>query len=610
MCGILGYFGPQEHTEETVSKALNSFVHRGPDKQDFRSFDEGFLGHLRLSIIDLSESGDQPMSDAEGKHWIVFNGEIYNYRTLRNELSAKYDLRSTSDTEVLIYGYGEWGLKGLLERIRGMFAFVLFDRDRNKLVGARDHLGKKPFYYFAGTDGFGFCSAIEPLKYLSPQPFTVNDFAVHEFLIKSFISQPDTIYNEVAALMPGHGFEMNLDDKEPSVFRYWNPDFQTEEERSEEEWLSLVRDQIFQSVEKRLVADVPIAAFLSGGVDSSLVVSIARREFNYDLQTFTVRFPVAEYNEADVAARIASHLGTRHHELDFNLNLTDDIETIAGYFGQPFGDHSAIPTYYIARGAAEHVKVVLTGDGGDEGFAGYSMSLALKMAEKYRGVFGIGPLNKTLSSVPALRDNRYLSWLLELNSRSGGRYVFDPHGKKGFRRYTDRMHQTGDPDLGELRTWDSVQGDWVRKGQVVDLKHLLTNDFLVKTDVMTMAGSLEARSPLLDKDLIELAFRIPSKVKLKGNQSKYLLRQLVKDYLPDEISNLPKRGFSVPVDEWITANRQMVEDLLKNSMDFISQYVDEELVMNMLRGHGNGKNFGRQLWLLMMLAFWYKRNLR
>lgn len=617
MCGILGYFNtqPSSQRERNMALAMKHIRSRGPDGEHIEYFENGCLGHTRLSIIDLSAKGRQPMSNFEGTLWLTFNGEIYNYKALRKELSAKYKFASNTDSEVLIYGYSEWGIDGLLERIEGMFAFVIYDVKKEKLYGARDHLGKKPFYYSTANSGFGFASNIQALRALIHGiPVQVNDNAVYEFLVKSYIAAPQTIYQEIFTLLPGHFFEYDINKKELYAKAFWEPSLHPTEERSESEWLKLVKEQLIQATEKRLIADVPIGAFLSGGIDSSLVCAIAKKELGYPVQSFTVRFAERAYNEADVAAKIAKHLGLNHHEFKFYEFLPEEIEDVIAAFGQPFGDHSAIPTYHVSNLAAEQVKVVLTGDGGDEGFAGYQTSLALHYAQRFRFILG-NPLVKMASqSLPLLRSNKYVQGLTRLNTRRGGQYVVDINGKKGFRHLTefwkcmDSRAQIQTIDAPEIRDWQAVSGDWVRKGQYVDLRSLLPNDFLVKVDVMTMASGLEARSPLLDKNLMRLAFQIPSEQKLKGRTTKYLLRKLVGEYVPDSISNLPKKGFSLPVDSWIRSNLLYVEARLNTARPFIDRYVDFMKVEQLLIQHKKGMQWGRQLWLLFALSLWYLNN--
>jgi len=610
MCGIFGYFGRSSHSEATIAKSLQVSRHRGPDQQAYQRFDNGFLGHVRLSIIDLSERGKQPMFDTQGKSWIVFNGEIYNFKKLRAALEQEHQFRSQTDTEVLLHGYHQWGIEGLLECIEGMFAFVIYDAHQNILVGARDHVGKKPLYYFHDqADGFGFSSTIQSLQVITPFRFTVNDAAVHEYLIKSFISQPQTIYKQAKSLMPGEYFRYDTQHRSLVICRYWNPDFSREEERPEEDWMCDIKESIIQAVEKRLVADVPIGAFLSGGIDSSLITSICLKELGFKLQTFTVRFPIEKYNEADVANKISHFLGSEHSEISAGTISPEEIEQIIEYFGQPFGDHSAIPTYMIAKHASERVKVVLTGDGGDEGFAGYTTSLAIQASEQLSPLLSLPPLKQILSKVPFLKRNKYVEWVRATNQRKEGYYVFDPHGRKGFRKFLSEMrYGTLDVDTPEMETWKSVQGDWVRRGQVVDFRYFLPYDYLVKTDVTTMAHGFEARSPLLDKNLILLAFRIPSSLKLKNKQTKYLLRQLLGSYLPQDITGLPKKGFSFTVDGWIAQHLPWVARTLDGAMCFLESYVSPALIMKLLDDHRHRQQSGRQLWLLLILALWYQKS--
>lgn len=611
MCGILGLIGVSCDLER-LEEASKLMKHRGPDQSGTMQDGTISLAHRRLSIIDLSEHGKQPMTNEDESIWIVFNGMIYGHHELRKQLSTNHVFKSKSDTEVLIHGYEEWGIEGLLERVDGMFAFSIWDKTKGKVFIARDRLGKKPLFYSFRNSTLSFSSSLNSLVELCPHSLTISGEAIQEYLVRTHISAPKTIYNEVSKLKPAHYIEFDTKGLNLELKRYWLPNFRDKIKINEKEAVQETKGRLIEAVRRRLDSDVPVGAFLSGGIDSSLITSIMSKELGQKMNTYTIRFDIDKYNEADAASEIADSLGSDHTEVPFDLNITNEIEDIVWHYGEPFGDHSMLPTFLVAKAARKDVGVVLTGDGGDEGFAGYYNSYALKVAKHFNSFLRPGFFRSIVKKSP-LGSVKKMRWLLELNAKKGGRYVYDPVGNKGYRREFNKIiadKSSSDKDLLKIDEhndllWNAEPLTWEDKGLFVDLQTTLPNNMLTKVDVATMAFGLEARSPFLDKNLMDFAFSIDADVKLKGYTTKYILRTLAREYLPASITDRPKQGFSLPVDEWITENEQFVMDYISSGKIFLSEYVDYEYFDELIKEHYSGQvKQGRRIWLMLILSIW------
>lgn len=600
MCGILGVIG--EVNEGLLSDGVNAMAFRGPDAQAVKVILPNVaFGHVRLSIIDLSSNANQPFSYHD-RVVITFNGEIYNYQSLRTELKKEHDFKTNSDTEVLCVGYLAWGIDGLLSRIDGMYAFCLFDKQRDKAFLVTDPFGKKPLYYYQDQGSFYFSSTIDALRKVAPDiGLNIDERALKEFMFKGFISGPQTIYKKVTKLEGGSLIVVDANTRKKTVKRHFEvPIENTTEERSEHELIEKFEDLILKAIEKRLVADVPVGAFLSGGIDSSLIVSMVSKVFDYKLNTFTVRFPVDKYNEADVAKEIAAHCQTDHYEFDFDQKAFYDFDHLLECFGQPFADNSMIPTFHVSRLGQQFNKVVLTGDGGDEAFLGYKHYYAIQWAEKMKRLI---PPGFSAKHIPDFLPSS-AHWLLAINKSRHGEYFYDLLGQKGLMKFDDLFKSNFDPSFAELSLFHKHKSyDWPKKARWVDYQYLLPNDFLVKIDVMTMANSLEARSPFLDRELVEFAMSIPSKKLMSSKRPKDLLRRLSQKYLPEKITSLPKRGFSFPIEDWFQKERKSVITEIESAFDHLEPFMHIDQLKAAMTNQFNE----RQYWTLFILAKWLNR---
>ena len=551
------------------------------------------------------------MFNEDGSVALIYNGEIYNFQELRKELT-NHTFQSKTDSEVLIHGYEEWGIEGLLNRIDGMFAFAIMDFRKNRLVLARDPLGQKPLFYSMENNALVFSSGLSALVKLLDHSPQVDESSLQQYLIQTFISGPQTIYEGVKKLLPGNFLVYDLDHGSHKIASYWTPEYKPHPSMKMEDAMESTRSLLKDAIRKRLVADVPVGAFLSGGIDSSLITSILFQELNYDCKTFTVKFNVDQYDESIVAREIAKKLGSEHHEYEFDLNLTQDLPGIIEMYGEPFGDHSALPTYYLSKHSVQHIKVALSGDGGDESFAGYNTSKALKAAQKFNTLLRNRSMFKLFRSVLEGRNKR-ARWITAINERRNGQFIYDPMGDRGYRNYVGELFQEDSSvvlqrsDALNLDLWDHSKLDWVTRGLEIDLKNKLPWNMLVKVDVASMAHGLELRSPLLDRSLVEFAGTIPTSIKFPGYETKPLLRKLAANYLPSEIISRPKKGFSLPVDQWIRNNREYVEDNIRSSSDELGNFLNMDLIDQLMNKHYRSeRDSGRQIWLILILSLWFK----
>jgi asparagine synthase (glutamine-hydrolysing) len=604
-----------------LRQALDALRHRGPDQEGSWLGEQAMLGHRRLSIIDLSSNGRQPMSDPDGRIRVVFNGEIYNFARLRHQLSAKYPFRSKSDTEVLVHGYKEWGIEGLLERLSGMFAFAILDTDSGTLHLARDRVGEKPLYYAVNEDSIAFASTLPSLLTLLPGAPTINPDAVQQFLLYLCVPGEDSIVEEVRKLPPAHRAEFR--QGRLHIHRYWSLSFREQEHRSERDWLELIDAGLSRAVESRLISDVNVGVFLSGGVDSSLVTALMTKASNTKVVTISAGFREDGFSELPHARRVAAHLGTDHHEHIVTVEDVAQLPRVVFVAGEPFGDHALLPTMCLARIAREHVTVVLTGDGGDEAFGGYPGPLLARLASLYSKVVPFDARRKVVPGLEAIAHVGITSTLVRrlrrlavcARSREGFICEYDPLGERGFR---SRLSSVLTADFRRrLRLPDA---DWYLRDAFAaadgptnadrllftDLTTVLPDQFLVKTDVGTMAYGVEARSPFLDADLLSLTAKIPASVKTRGFRSKYLLKRLAERYVPAEVLYRRKQGFSVPMDAWMrgslaTSARAL---LLSNTCERRNIF-DKTEVRKLIREHEmRTANHGQRLWLLLMLELW------
>ncbi|MET0648481.1 MAG: asparagine synthase (glutamine-hydrolyzing) [Pyrinomonadaceae bacterium] len=619
MCGIAGFVGETgfglEGRREVLGRMLRVITHRGPDEDGALVEGQAAIGMRRLSIIDLA-GGHQPLSGCDPRLQIVFNGEIYNFRELKKDLEARgHRFHTNSDTEAIVHAYEEFGA-ACVERLRGMFGFALWDARDDSLFVARDRVGKKPLYYARTPRGalvFG-----SELKCLLAHPEVgreTNAEALDAYLTWGYVPDPLSVFEGVEKLLPGH--HLTFKDGELKIEEYW--DFPQEEggSRREEDYLEELRALLDESVRVRLVADVPLGAFLSGGVDSSAVVGLMARNSDRPVKTFSIGFNEDSYDELKYARVAARHFQTEHHEFVVTPDICSVVDELAWHFDEPFADSSAIPTYVVSKLAREHVKVVLSGDGGDELFAGYTRYVV----DRRRGGFERLPrfVREGLMQ-PAARlmphGARGRNFIHDVAYDALERYlesvsVFTRLMKTEL--YTEEFRRLAGDESRAPAAFRAVaerapSGDALDRLLYLDSKTYLPGDILVKVDRMSMAASLEARTPLLDHKLIEFVGRIPSSLKMKGLVTKHIFKAAVRDLVPSEILDRPKQGFGVPIEQWI--NRQLrdrVRGTLTEPRTLRRGVTDPNYVTVMLDEHERGRrDHSTRLWALFMLELWHR----
>jgi len=615
MCGIIGAVGIEDpQIAARVARASGLMSHRGPDDWGIHSEARATLGFRRLSIIDLSPAGHQPMVSQSGSAVLVFNGEIYNYRKLRTELEGDYPFRSQSDSEVLLNGYLAWGWQELLRRIDGMFAFVIWDSKTRRLHAARDRAGKKPLFYAEHSGGLLFASTINALLELRQAPSQLDPLAIDAYLVYQAVPAPLTVHQGVRQLPPAHEMTFDLTKQTLRIERYWDVRYTPKVRISEEELLERLDELVRSAVRQRLMSDVRLGAFLSGGVDSSLVVAIMAQELRQPVEAVVIGFADPAFDERPHARKVAARLDVNLHEHELPVNALDALPEIIWHYGQPFADPSMVPTYFVAKYARQHVTVVLNGDGGDELFGGYSRPMVARAALPYRRLVPAG-MRESIGHWFSGNESKLLrkAGLLAKAGRYDGYRAF-PY-ERGFQQFRNLMYtdsflrQTAAIDPGEYyrSVWEQTGGcDDVDKVLCLDFKTYLPDQLLTKMDVSTMAHSVEARSPLLSKDLIEFAATIPTSLRLRGFNTKYLLKKLAARYVPPEIVYRRKRGFVMPIASWLRGELSgSVRNVLQSKSFADRNWIRPESVSRMIAEHGaQQRNWSEQLWTLFILELW------
>jgi asparagine synthase (glutamine-hydrolysing) len=623
VCGIVGRFNyiSRRPADATLIESMATMIaHRGPDDSGVFVSGPLGLGNRRLAIVDLSPGGHQPMRFADLDVWVTYNGEIYNFPELRRELEADgYRFRSNSDTEVLLAAYVRWN-EDFIGRLRGMFAFALWDGREQRLMLARDRVGKKPLYYRLDDDGIAFAS--EPKAFTAEPTFAARPSlrAISRYLTFQYIPSPDSAFEGVWKLRPGH--YLVVDGNGARTGRYWRLSYQDKLTIDEREAAEAVVAKLRESVRIRLISDVPLGALLSGGIDSSAVVAFMAEASRAPVKTFSIGFAERDYNELAYARVVAQRFGTDHHEFVVRPDALSILPDLAWAYGEPFGDSSAVPSFYLARLTREHVTVALNGDGGDENFAGYPRYLANVLASRIDLVpafarnwvgtaapligRGAGPrsmrgrLQRFVEALGASKADRYSRWISHFRPP-----LKDELCTPEFRE------SAGDGAYSELIV-DAYQAaiadDLIDQTLSVDVETYLPEDLLVKMDIATMASSLEARSPFLDHEFMELCARLPSSMKLRGRTTKYLLKRALRGLLPDDVLDRPKMGFGVPIDHWFRRElRGYVADLLLSPQAKGRGYFNTPTVERLIREHESGvRSWHHQLWNLVMLELWHR----
>jgi asparagine synthase (glutamine-hydrolysing) len=615
MCGIAGILRQDGGVVDRglLGRMTDVLAHRGPDGHGLHVDGPVGLGHRRLSIIDLA-TGAQPMATVDGALWITYNGEVYNYRELRQELTALgYQFQTTSDTEVILQGYRAWS-SDVVRRLRGMFAFAIWDAPRRRLFAARDRLGIKPLVY--AWDGRCVRFASE-LKALVEDPAVSRDLdweAVRDYFAHLCVPAPRTIFRAIRKLPPASYLIASPDGGEPEIRRYWTLRMAPDDAVSEAEWIARLQALLDDTVRLHMVSDVPIGAFLSGGVDSSTVVASMARVSNAPVKTFSIGFDEADFDELAFARRVATRYATDHFEMVVKPDVMAILPRLAWQFDEPFADASALPTYCVAKITREHVTVALSGDGGDEGFAGYrryadATALArqadgpmLRLARPlYRlaarclphGVRGRGHL-ELLGTPPLLRYFRMMTFQRE---ESLTRLLGDEVARHAGLR----------PDLAPYERLAAEAGDvgYLSRLQYVDTHHYLPEDILTKVDRATMLTSLESRVPLLDHVLLEFAATIPESLKLRAGVGKYILKRAMEPYLPREVLARRKMGFGVPLAAWFRGGlRDFAVEVLTDRRTRGRGIFRPDGVEDLLASHASGRDRSSQIWSLICFELW------
>ncbi len=622
MCGICGVVPLAGTLDPDLAEALPAMAdtirHRGPDDVGRRRGPRGAIGQTRLSIIDRA-GGHQPLGNEDGTRWIVFNGEVYNHHALRRELEAKgHRFRTVSDTEAILHAWEEWGER-CVERLEGMFAFAILDETTGELFLARDRLGKKPLFYAELGGALHFGSEIKVLRASPAWDGALEPSSLETYLALGYVPSPASMYRHVRKLPPGHW--LSLKAGRIRVASYWDvTDFDSDARRPEEiagELDGLLREVVAE----RLESEVPLGAFLSGGVDSGLVVSYLRDVSPDPPTTVSVGFRDPQHDELEAAERVAAQYRTRHRSIRLEPRLGDVLDRIVRSFDEPFADSSAIPTFFVCGAAREHVTVCLSGDGGDEAFGGYDFRYTPHaLEERLRafvpgrlGAAAVGGLGRLWPRSPRLpRVLRAGSLLENLGRRPEDAYFVDLCFLKP--RDVRTLLGAAPADPRESPAYEAVVGPYRRcpspsalqRAQYADLKVYLPEDVLVKVDRMSMAHSLEVRCPLLDRRVIEFAFRVPTAAKMPGGRAKHLLRLLAQRRLPAENVRLPKHGFTAPVGAWMTGEfaTQFSEDVLAPAGP-IADLVDRRVLSRWFEDHRSGRaDRSWPLWAAWMLARW------
>jgi asparagine synthase (glutamine-hydrolysing) len=626
MCGIAGVVAEREKSPPERPRLVEMAArlrHRGPDGDGVYIDAHAALVHTRLSIIDI-EGGRQPLSNEDGTVWTVFNGEIYNFAELRERLQARgHRFQTNCDTEVIVHLYEDEGDE-CIKQLRGMFALAIWDCRRQRLLLARDRLGKKPLVYTVQGGMLAFASELNALMAVPGVPRELNPAAVDQYFSLGYIPHPQTIYRDVFKLPPAH-FAV-FEEGQLLLERYWS--FGNEPQlaaQSEAEICEQVRAELTEATRLRLVSDVPLGAFLSGGVDSSIVVALMQQLSSQPVKTFSIRFAESEYDESGHAKLVAKHLGTEHHEFLVEENSFDVLPALVWHFGEPFGDASALPTWFVSKLTRQAVTVALTGDGGDEVFCGYDRYKVLQRLAQFdllptraRQLAGSAAVRRMLpgehSSRLARRAHTFLR-LLALSPRERlsriAAVIFSEASKSNLYNADFAWIARDKEPLSFLEyAGDHVtEREFIAHATLVDQLTYLPGDILTKVDIASMAHGLECRSPLLDQNVVALAARIPLSLKLRGNCGKYILKRAFADMIPQEILRRRKQGFVVPIARWFRGElKDYLREVLLDPSTLGRGYFQVSAVQQLIDEHLTGvQDHSRRLWALLCFELWHRQ---
>lgn len=622
MCGIAGivYYSNERKIDPALLKSMtNEITHRGPDDEGFYINMNVGLGFRRLSIIDLN-TGHQPLSNEDGSVWIIFNGEIYNYRELQEELIKKgHIFKTKSDTETIVHLYEQYGTD-CLKYLRGMFGFAIWDDNKKQLFCARDRFGIKPFYYFADDNKFVFGSEIKSILKCRDIDRTISKEAIDSYFAFGYITSDLSVYDKIKKLQPAHYLLLSLRSSvSVKTERYWDIHFDPDFSKSEEEWEEEITNSLSETVKSHMISDVPLGAFLSGGVDSGSVVSMMAKNSTRPIKTFSIGFKDEKESELKYARELAEKYDCEYHEQIVEPQSIDLLPLLVKAYDEPFGDPSVIPTYYVSKLARQFVTVAISGDGGDELFAGYNsyaryqhiynMPFNFKSPQLNKVIWGsmyqLMPQNmKGKGSAYILSKNKKhaFAFLNSWTERERKKYLFRNSESKGLANSSERY---------KVDVLKKLNGeDYISSMQYLDMKTYMVDDILTKVDRASMLNSLEVRVPLLDHKFAELTFRIPSTLKLKGRLKKYIFKKAMSSHLPKSFLNLPKKGFSAPISTWFKGElKQYINDTLLSGDPLLSNYADKNYVKKVIqRSMTDQYDSGSKVWALLVFEEWLRQS--
>lgn len=625
MCGITGkiYFGNNTVTERDILAMNKKIQHRGPDDGGvYISPDQKVgLGHRRLSIIDLSPLGHQPMNYLD-RYWIVFNGEIYNFQE-KKELLLKegYVFKSRTDTEVIMALYDKFGKK-CLEHLRGMFSFAIYDEKEKTIFCARDRVGKKPFKYYLDDNVFMFASELKAILTQKEYKKEPDYIAIHHYLTLQYCPAPLTGFKDLKKLEPAHYLFVDLKTKKVEKQRYWKLDYSQKLNLSEDEWKKRIMAKLEECVKLRMISDVPLGAFLSGGVDSSAIVGLMSKLSDKPVKTFSIGFEEEKYNELPYARMIAEKFKTEHTEFTVDPKAIELLPMLVRQYEEPYADSSALPTYYVSKMTKDYVTVALNGDGGDENFAGYGWYSVHKFSLWYEKFL---PLHKILVLPIAKflaqnlkyrffdRAYRFANFISENYAKRYLNYIcYFPNEMKSeiyTQEFKDKVwhEDTYDIIINKFKEAEDIKK--TEQPLFVDFSTYLPDDLLVKVDIDTMAVALEGRSPLLDHEFMELTAKIPFNLKLKGmDNKKYIFKKALEGFIPNEILYRKKMGFGVPIDQWFKKDlKEYVKDILLSEKAIARNLFKKEKIEKILDLHTETEiNYANKIWALLTLELWFR----
>lgn len=624
VCGICGFITKSPIKLDNLLEMNNAMRHRGPDDhgEEIYPYHECVIGfaHRRLSIIDLSDLGHQPMHSVDNRITVIFNGEIYNYLELKKQLT-EYKFCSESDTEVIIAAYRKWG-KECFQHFNGMFAIAIFDKESDEIILARDRIGKKPLYYYQYENQFVFASELKPIMLYPYFNRKINRSVLARYIGQQYITSPDSIFENVFKIQPGS--YLVYKENEIVIEQYWSAsqeyDIQTRSNRITDfvEAKRELKRAIEQAVLLRLRADVPVGTFLSGGIDSSLITAVAQSLSDQPIKTFSVGFREA-HDEAVFAKKIASYLGAEHTEMYIEPDdLLKFVEDISEYYDEPFADSSEIPTMFLAKFASDSVKVVLSGDGGDEFFLGYPGYALADLAQK---LDPIGSILHAFCCFPGLNkfsiEDKLPFKVKMISQNRNMRAKTQFPANYYFKIASDMIN----PDIAQKTVFYEIEDlygyrKWIINSMLMTIDTYLPEDILCKVDRATMRYALEARCPLCDINVIRTAFRIPERYKIRRRNNKHILKELAYEYIPRELLDRPKCGFGGPIDEWIRGPlKEKLMDYCQEDSIRSQNIFNYPVLMRVIdsymqygdKGYGTGENYSRVIWSFFVFQQWYER---